>query len=118
MKIITRPQDGLPSKVVRPHKKQPAHTFLNKDVKKLNLIKNWKNTILTLLHKTGRISLNNGPIWKIKKLTGSWEQARPAGRNGSIICPPRGFFIRLGQENGLYLEHWNKSQWPTLHYNI
>ncbi len=39
-----------------------------------------------------RISLNNGPIWKIKKLAGSWEQARPAGWLGSIICPPTRFF--------------------------
>ena len=63
--------------------------------------------------------LNNTPIWKIQKLTGSWEQARPAGRTGSIICPPKRFFIPLGWEDGLYLEHWihqGKSWWLLKHF--
>ncbi len=64
----------------------------------------WKNLILTLLQKSGRISLNNGPIWKIQKLTGSWEQA--AGRAGPTICPPKSILIRLGREDRLYVEHW------------
>ncbi len=62
--------------------------------------------ILTLFHKSARISLNIGPIWKIQKLTGSWEQARPAGQTGSIICPPARMFIRLGREDGPQWEHW------------
>ncbi len=66
--------------------------------------------VLTLLHKNGRISLNNGPIWKIQKLTGSWEQGRPAGRIRSIISPPTCYFIRLGREDGIYLEHWSQGR--------
>ncbi len=65
-----------------------------------------KNLILTPFHKNCHISLNNGPIWKIQKLAGSWEQARPAGRTRSIVCPPTCFFIRLGRKDGPYLEHW------------
>ncbi len=53
--------------------------------------------ILTLLHKSGRISLNSGPIWKIQKLTGSWEQARPEGWTESITCPPITQARRLGR---------------------
>ncbi len=49
---------------------------------------------------------SNGPIGKIQKVTGSWEQARrrPAGWTGSIICPPKCLFIHVGLEERLYLE--------------
>ena len=41
--------------------------------------------------------------------TNVMEQARPAGQTGSIIYPPTGLFIRLGREDGLYLEHCIKA---------
>ncbi len=56
-KIITGPQDGLPSKVVRLHKKQLAHTKRYLEIK---LSEKVENMILTLLHKNGHISY--GPI--------------------------------------------------------
>ncbi len=81
--------------------------ILNTNVNKLHWMKKWKkNMILTPFHKNGHISLNHGPIWKIQKLTGSWELARSAGRTRSIICPPICFIIRLGRKDGPYLEHW------------
>ncbi len=33
---------------------------------------------LTCFYKNGRISLNNGPVWKIRNLAYSWERPRPA----------------------------------------
>ncbi len=47
-----------------------------------------ENWVLTLIHKSGNISLNSGPIWKIKKLAYPGEQARPAGWTRCNIVRP------------------------------
>ncbi len=97
-------QNGLLSVIGR-HKNHSTQTFLYK------VRKSVKTGLFTLFHKNGHISSYNRPIWNIKSLAYSGEQARPAGWTGSNSCSSWRISIHLGQDDRLDLEHWSLCIW-------